>query len=128
MVNFIYRHKKLIILFHLLLMIGACSKENPTRHLTLGNWYLQRGLLDEAIMEYREVSRLYGGEQSQLQRDEFQILGKAHLKLAIAYTKKGWGEYSLSEAKRSFDITPNKDCHDLISLIEEKLSQDKASS
>ena len=128
MVNFIYRHKKLIILFHLLLMIGACSKENPTRHLTLGNWYLQRGLLDEAIMEYREVSRLYGGEQSQLQSDEFQILGKAHLKLAIAYTKKGWWEYALSEAKRSFDITPNKDCHDLISLIEEKLSQDKASS
>ena len=128
MVNFIYRHKKLIILFHLLLMIAACSKENPTRHLTLGNWYLQRGLLDEAIMEYREVSRLYGGEQSQLQRDEFQILGKAHLKLAIAYTKKGWWEYALSEAKRSFDITPNKDCHDLISLIEEKLSQDKASS
>ena len=128
MVNFIYRHKKLIILFHLLLMIGACSKENPTRHLTLGNWYLQRGLLDEAIMEYREVSRLYGGEQSQLQRDEFQILGKAHLKLAIAYTKKGWREYALSEAKRSFDITPNKDCHDLISLFEEKLSQDKTSS
>ena len=128
MVNFIYRHKKLIILFHLLLMIGACSKENPTRHLTLGNWYLQRGLLDEAIMEYREVSRLYGGEQSQLQRDEFQILGKAHLKLAIAYTKKGWWEYALSEAKSSFDITPNKDCHDLISLIEEKLSQDKTSS
>ena len=128
MVNFIYRHKKLIILFHLLLMIGACSKENPTRHLTLGNWYLQRGLLDEAIMEYREVSRLYGGEQSQLQRDEFQILGKAHLKLAIAYTKKGWWEYALSEAKRSFDITPNKDCHDLISLIEETLSQDKTSS
>ena len=128
MVNFIYRQKRLIILFHLLLMIGACSKENPTRHLTLGNWYLQRGLLDEAIMEYREVSRLYGGEQSQLQRDEFQILGKAHLKLAIAYTKKGWWEYALSEAKRSFDITPNKDCHDLISLIEENLSQDKTSS
>ena len=79
-------------------------------------------------MEYREVSRLYGGEQSQLQRDEFQILGKAHLKLAIAYTKKGWWEYALSEAKRSFDITPNKDCHDLISLIEEKLSQEKTSS
>ena len=121
MVNFIYRHKKLIILFHLLLMIGACSKENPTRHLTLGNWYLQRGLLDEAIMEYREVSRLYGGEQSQLQRDEFQILGKAHLKLAIAYTKKGWWEYALNEAKRSFEITPNKDCHDLIALIDEKI-------
>jgi hypothetical protein len=50
-------------------------------------------------------------------------LGKAHLKLAIAYTKKGWWEYALNEAKRSFDITPNKDCHELIVLIEQKLSQ-----
>ena len=65
-------------------------------------------------MEYREVSRLYGGEQSKLNRDEFQILGTAHMKLAIAYTKKGC-EYALSEAKRSFDISPNKDCHELIS-------------
>ena len=120
MVNFIYRHKKLIILFHLLLMIGACSKENPTRHLTLGNWYLQRGLLDEAIMEYREVSRLYGGEQSQLQRDEFQILGKAHLKLAIAYTKKGWWDYALQEAETCFELQPIKDHYDLVSLIKQR--------
>ena len=105
-------------------MIGACSKENPTRHLNLGNWYLQRGLLDEAIMEYREVSRLYGGEQSQLQRDEFQILGKAHLKLAIAYTKKGWWDYALDEAKRSFEISPTKDSHELVGLIESKIEQE----
>jgi tetratricopeptide (TPR) repeat protein len=105
-------------------MIASCTREDPSRHLSLGNWYLQRGLLDEAIMEYREVSRLYGGEQSMLERDEFQVLGTAHLKLAIAYTKKGWWEYALSEAKRSFDISPNKDCHELITLIEEKLAQD----
>jgi hypothetical protein len=46
------------------------------------------------------------------------------MKLAIAYTKKGWWEYALSEAKRSFDISPNKDCHELITLIEEKITQD----
>jgi hypothetical protein len=74
-------------------------------------------------MEYREVSRLYSGEQDKLKRAEFQVLGKAHLKLAISYTKKGWWEYALNEAKRSFDITPNKDCHELIVLIEQKLSQ-----
>tara|TARA_Y100001934_G_scaffold1634_1_gene2551 strand:+ start:6309 stop:6647 length:339 start_codon:yes stop_codon:yes gene_type:complete len=106
------------------LLIGACTSKNPNRHLNLGNWYLQKGLLDEAIMEYREVSRLYGGNESQLERDEFHVLGTAHLKLAIAYTKKGWWEYALSEAKRSFDITPNKDCHELITLIEEKILQD----
>ena len=103
--------------------LGGCVKENPSRHLNLGDWYLKKGLVDEAIMEYREVSRLYGGEQSKLNRDEFQTLGTAHMKLAIAYTKKGWWEYALSEAKRSFDISPNKDCHELISLIQEKLKQ-----
>ena len=123
MIDFISRHTRFIFLVCLAFMISACQ-EDPARHLNLGNWYLQRGLLDEAIMEYREVSRLYSGDQSQLKRDEFQVLGKAHLKLAIAYTKKGWWEYALSEAKRSFDISPNKDCHELIVLIEEKLSQD----
>tara|TARA_Y100000591_G_scaffold141894_1_gene121891 strand:+ start:182 stop:565 length:384 start_codon:yes stop_codon:yes gene_type:complete len=107
----------------LLVALSGCAKEDPSRHLNLGNWYLKKGLVDEAIMEYREVSRLYGGEQSKLNRDEFQILGTAHMKLAIAYTKKGWWEYALSEAKRSFDISPNKDCHELISLIQEKLKQ-----
>ena len=107
----------------LVVSLSGCVKENPSRHLNLGDWYLKKGLVDEAIMEYREVSRLYGGEQSKLNRDEFQTLGTAHMKLAIAYTKKGWWEYALSEAKRSFDISPNKDCHELISLIQEKLKQ-----
>ena len=115
------------IIICLSLIMMSCTKENPSRHLDLGNWYLQRGLLDEAITEYREVSRLYGDERSALKRDEFQVLGTAHLKLAIAYTKKGWWDYALSEAKRSFDISPNKDCHELITLIEEKLDQDSDS-
>ena len=126
MIDFISRHIRFIVLVCLVFMISACQ-EDPARHLNLGNWYLQRGLLDEAIMEYREVSRLYSGDQSQLKRDEFQVLGKAHLKLAIAYTKKGWWEYALSEAKRSFDISPDKDSHELIVLIEEKLSKDTKS-
>ena len=113
---------RFLIIICLSLVMISCTKENPSRHLDLGNWYLQRGLLDEAITEYREVSRLYGDEQSTLKRDEFQVLGTAHLKLAIAYTKKGWWEYALSEAKRSFDISPHKDCHELITLIEEKLN------
>ncbi len=129
MIDFIspHKYKCFLVIICLSLMMTSCTKEDPSRHLNLGNWYLQRGLLDEAIMEYREVSRLYGDEQSTLKRDEFQILGTAHLKLAIAYTKKGWWEYALSEAKRSFDISPNKDCHELIALIEEKLTQDSTS-
>jgi len=125
--EFIAYPMRFLIIICLSLVMISCTKENPSRHLDLGNWYLQRGLLDEAITEYREVSRLYGDEQSTLKRDEFQVLGTAHLKLAIAYTKKGWWEYALSEAKRSFDISPNKDCHELITLIEEKLNHESDS-
>lgn len=121
MIDLISRHARLLLTACFVLMLSACQ-EDPSRHLNLGNWYLQKGLLDEAIMEYREVARLYSGDQSQLTRDEFQILGKAHFKLAIAYTKKGWWEYALNEAKRSFDIAPGKDSHDLVGLIEAKLA------
>ena len=62
-----------------------------------------------------------------MNRDDFQSLSKAHYNLSLMYTKKGWWDYALSEAKRSFDISPNKDCHELITLIEEKLDQDSNS-
>ena len=114
----------LIFFFNFLVafLIFSC-KEDPNRHLNLGNWYLQKGLLDEAIIEYREVSRLYSGDESRLSRDEYEALGKAHFKLAIAYTKKGWWDFALSEAKRSFEILPNKESYELVDLIEAKIEQ-----
>ena len=115
--------QKYILIFLLVFLSGmACTKQDPARHLNLGNWYLEKGLVDEAILEYREVSRMYSTNQSQLTREQFDILGKAHFKLAIAYTKKGWWEYALSEAKISFDVQPNKDSHDLVQLIEQKIA------
>ena len=115
-------HIILIFNFLIALLIFSC-KEDPNRHLNLGNWYLQKGLLDEAIIEYREVSRLYSGDESRLSRDEYEALGKAHFKLAIAYTKKGWWDFALSEAKRSFEILPNKESYELVDLIEAKIEQ-----
>ena len=120
--SFIFRHARFFLSICTVIIIHSCTKEDPNRHLNLGDWYLQKNLLDEAIMEYREVSRLFSSDHSKLKRDEYIMLSTAHLKLAIAYTKKGWWEYALTEAKRSFDINPNKDCHELINLIEEKIS------
>ena len=125
MIYFISHHVRFLALLCIVIALHSCTKEDPSRHLNLGDWYLQKELLDEAIMEYREVSRLFSGDHSKLERDEYIMLSTAHLKLAIAYTKKGWWEYALTEAKRSFDINPNKDCHELITLIEEKLSTNK---
>ena len=114
-----YKTKNLF--FSLILMVFFSCQEDPERHLELGNWYLQKGLIDDAITEFREVSRLLPPDHSKLNRDQFKILGTAHFKLALSYTKKGWWEYALREAENSFDLSPSPDTHELVELIKEKL-------
>ena len=119
----LYKTKNLF--FSLILIVFFSCQEDPERHLELGNWYLQKGLIDDAITEFREVSRLLPPDHSKLNRDQFKILGTAHFKLALSYTKKGWWEYALREAENSFDLSPSPDTHELVELIKEKLTLNK---
>jgi len=118
-----YKTKNLF--FSLILIVFFSCQEDPERHLELGNWYLQKGLIDDAITEFREVSRLLPPDHSKLNRDQFKILGTAHFKLALSYTKKGWWEYALREAENSFDLSPSPDTHELVELIKEKITLNK---
>ena len=113
-----YHRQQLIIMLVALFCI-SCQKD-PEGHLELGNWYLQKGLIDEAITEFREVSRLLPPDHSKLDRDQFKVLGTAHFKLALSYTKKGWWEYALKEAETCFELQPIKDHYDLVSLIKQR--------
>ena len=117
-------HTKPLIIMLVALFFVSCQKD-PERHLELGKWYLQKGLVDEAITEFREVSRLLPPDHSKLNRDQFKVLGTAHFKLALSYTKKGWWEYALKEAENSFEISPSPDSHELVELIKEKLTLQK---
>ena len=114
------QHIKQAIILLLALFCFSCEKD-PGQHLELGNWYLQKGLIDEAITEYREVSRLLPPDHSKLNREQFKVLGTAHFKLALSYTKKGWWEYALREAENSFELSPSPDTHELVELIKEKI-------
>ena len=118
------QHIKQSIIILAALLVFSCEKD-PEQHLELGNWYLQKGLIDEAITEFREVSRLLPSDLSQLDRNQFKVLGTAHFKLALSYTKKGWWEYALREAENSFELSPSPDTHELVELIKEKLTLQK---
>ena len=118
------QHIKQLIIIIAALLVFSCEKD-PEQHLELGNWYLQKGLIDEAITEFREVSRLLPSDLSQLDRNQFKVLGTAHFKLALSYTKKGWWEYALREAENSFELYPSPDTHELVELIKEKLTLQK---
>ena len=110
--------KQLLILSFLLFIIGC--KEDPQRHLKLGQWYAQKGLIEEAILEFKEVTRLFPLEVKELSREDFTTLSKAHYNLSLMYTKKGWWEYALKEAETCFELQPIKDHYDLVSLIKQR--------
>ena len=113
---------KALFLFCLMVFASGC-KDDPKRHLELGEWYANKGLVEEAILEFKEVTRLYPTSLNKMDRDDFQSLSKAHYNLSLMYTKKGWWDFALSEAKRSFEILPNKESYELVDLIEAKIEQ-----
>ncbi|NOZ03791.1 MAG: hypothetical protein GXO92_04170 [FCB group bacterium] len=121
-----YMNRRLIWVV-LLVVVMAC-KDSPDRHLQLGSWYLQKGLLDEAILEFREATRLFPANYRNLSREEFLALSKAHYNLALAYTKKGWWDYALKEAETSFDLQPTKDHYDLVRLIKQRANLEASQS
>ena len=110
-----------ILLSALALVLIGCGRDNPSRHLELGEWYNAKGLYDEAITEYREVIRLSPPSLQKLSREEYENLTTAHYNLALMYTKKGWWDFALDAAESSFQLQPNTDTHDLIRLIRKQI-------
>ena len=68
--------KQLFISIFTILIIGC--NEDPQRHLKLGQWYAQKGLIEEAILEFKEVTRLYPSKVQSLSREDYTVLSKAH--------------------------------------------------
>jgi len=114
-----YRSIKQLLILSFLIFIIGCN-EDPQRHLKLGQWYAQKGLIEEAILEFKEVTRLFPLEVKELSREDFTTLSKAHYNLSLMYTKKGWWEYALKEAETCFELQPIKDHYDLVSLIKQR--------
>lgn len=113
--------RKLFLFIVAIIILTGCT-DNPDRHLNLGNWYYQKGLLEEAILEYREVIRLYPDDPSLLTRVQLNSVTKAHYHLALAYSKKGWYDYALKEAKITFDLQPTMENREIIALLEKRCS------
>ena len=105
-------------LFALLLLTG-CS-EDPARHLDLGLWYYQKGLVDDAILEFKEVVRLVPGDPRKMSSRQLELAAQAHFNLAVAYTKKQWFELALAEAKKTFELRPTPKNYDLQELIRKR--------
>ena len=102
MTNRIYLPHSLLLLAVALVLVSGCG-ENPQQHLDLGQWYYQKDLVDDAILEYKEAIRLLPANSRDMNRQQLGQLSQAYFNLAIAYARKNWYELALVEAKRNFD-------------------------
>lgn len=118
------RRQTIVLVFLITLLSLSCT-DSPKRHLELGNWYYQKGLVDDAILEYREVIRLYPSDPAELTREELNTVMKAHYNLAITYSKKGWYEYALNEAERTFEMWPTKENYEIVELLKKRHSLER---
>ena len=116
-----------LFLVYLLVFISGC-KDDPKRHLELGEWYAKKGLVEEAILEFKEVTRLYPASLNNLDREDFQSLSKAHYNLSLMYTKKGWWDYALEEAELCFKLQPTKKHFELLDLIKQRSKLENSDS
>ena len=118
---------KAFLFIYLLVFVSGC-KDDPKRHLDLGEWYAKKGLVEEAILEFKEVTRLYPASLNSLDRDDFQFLSKAHYNLSLMYTKKGWWDYALEEAEQCFKLQPTKKHFELLDLIKQRSNLENSES
>ena len=118
---------KTALILSIAFLVSGC-KEDPQRHLNLGKWYAQKGLVEEAILEFKEVTRLYPEPHKNLAREDYQALSKAHYNLSLMYTKKGWWDYALKEAETCFQLQPTKEHFDLLNLIKKRSELDNSES
>ena len=115
------KHLKIILsLLFIVLALSGC-KDDPQRNLQLAQWYSQKGLVDEAILEYREVTRLLPSDVKALSREEYEMLAKAHYSLALMYTKKDWWNYALMEAETCFELLPTREHYDIVTLLRKRI-------
>ncbi|MBD73392.1 MAG: hypothetical protein CMG42_04200 [Candidatus Marinimicrobia bacterium] len=115
------KHLKIILsLLFVVLALSGC-KDDPQRNLQLAQWYSQKGLVDEAILEYREVTRLLPSDVKALSREEYEMLAKAHYSLALMYTKKDWWNYALMEAETCFELLPTREHYDIVTLLRKRI-------
>ncbi len=109
-----------LVLFPLLIFLLAGCGEKPERHLDLGLWYYQKGLVDDAVLEFKEVIRLLPSDPRRLTRRELDIVARAHYNLAVAYAKKKWYELALLEAEKTFELRPTPENYKLQDLIRKR--------
>ena len=101
----------------ILLLVGCQDK--PDRHFELGNWYYEKGLYDDAILEYRDVVRMMSSNPASMPREQLNTVAKAHYNLAVSYVKKGWMDEARREADTAFSLWPSDDNRELVLNLQE---------
>ena len=112
-------YRAIILIAIITLFTNGCG-EDPQLHLDLGFWYFEKGLVDDAILEYKEAIRLLPADARRLTREELNIVATAHHSLAVAYANKNWYELAQAEALLTFEMQPTEANYNLLDLVRQR--------
>jgi hypothetical protein len=109
--------KKLLLL--LFIFSFGCNNENKLT-MERGIQFYEWDMLEEAIMEFKNVTHALGTKSSQLDYSKIKLLSRAHHNLAVAYAKKKWYPEATKEAKKAFALYPSEENKRVLELIRKK--------
>ena len=116
---------KLFILLLLLFSFG-CNNEHKLT-MERGIQFYEWDMVEEAIIEFKNVTHALGGKTSKLDYSQVKLLSRAHHNLAVAYAKQKWYPESIKEAKKAFALYPSEENKKVLELIKKKSSNQETS-
>ena len=78
--------------------------------------------IEKAILEFKYVIHTLSSETGKMDYKCIQLLSRAHHNLAIAYAKKTWYDFAITEANKAFELIPTNDNKKVMELIQKKIS------
>ncbi len=92
-----------------------------------GIQFYEWDMVEEAIIEFKNVTHALGGKTSKLDYSQVKLLSRAHHNLAVAYAKQKWYPESIKEAKKAFALYPSEENKKVLELIKKKSSNQETS-
>ena len=110
---------RVVLYLFLLIFLGSC-KTDAELSMERGIHYYEWKMYNEAILEFNQAkySQLTIKAKSY---DDIKLLARCHYNLAITYAKMELFPNAMQEAQQAYNLIPNKEYRELITLVQQQL-------
>ena len=109
-----------MLLYLLLIFFLFSCKSDAELSMERGIQYYEWGKYNEAILEFNQAKYFQLSKKNKSYND-IKLLAQTHYNLAITYSKIQLFNQAIQEAKHAYNLIPNKEYRELLSLINQQI-------